>query len=186
MEMLSLTGTPAMATLVYTKPECERKREGHRRPSHVFLLLSHHQHLGWKPRSAKHRAWVHGVSKATLSVDLTLPTPGYSRWLLADMVVSRSLALCTYPPPKRLTGLSWALITGLSPMLTASGGGCTSAACPQPSPGPCTQETFAKWIHPAFMSEYILSRVEKYSMISLTCGSLKKKKKILIYKTKID
>lgn len=133
MEMLSLTGTPAMATLVYNKPECERKREGHGRPSHVFLLLSHHQHLGWKPGSAKHRAWAHGVSKATLSVDLTLPTPGYSRWLLADMVVSCSLALCTYPPPKRLTGLSWALITRLPPMLTASGGG----AAPQlraPSP----------------------------------------------------
>lgn len=128
---------PAMATLFYNKPECERKREGHRRPSHdVFLLLSHHQHLGWKPGSAKHRAWAHEVSKATLSVDLTLPTSGYSRCLLADRVVSRSLALCTYPPPKRLTGLSWTLITRLPPTRTASRRGLRLSRVPPAQPSP--------------------------------------------------
>lgn len=47
MEMLGLTGTPAMATLFFNKPECERKREKHRLLSpDVFLLLSYQQHLG--------------------------------------------------------------------------------------------------------------------------------------------
>lgn len=47
MEMLGLTGTPAMATLFFNKPECERKREKRRLLSpDVFLLLSYQQHLG--------------------------------------------------------------------------------------------------------------------------------------------
>lgn len=48
--MLGLTRTPAMATLFFNEPECERKRGKHRLLSpDVFLLLSYQQHLGSKP-----------------------------------------------------------------------------------------------------------------------------------------
>lgn len=47
MKMLGLTGTSAMATLFFNKPECECERDKHRRLSHdVFFLLSYQQHLG--------------------------------------------------------------------------------------------------------------------------------------------